>query len=195
MSLPRPKWYTAEALAKYWAKYCDPDIDVSMVRLYNQTGELKAEVLFQDNEGQNKCWMPEDYTEADWQQLCLEEMIHVGKYYKLAEVERFEEKHELCISVPPTDSHFSAKHSADEEQAIPNADKDKPHQTPQGKILTGWKEIAEYLKVSISTAKRYSKGSRWLHHGPTGKPTTTSVKLDAWRLSPPQKKKQKKKMW
>lgn len=60
-----------------------------------------------------------------------------------------------------------------------------------GQIMVGWKDIAKYLKVSVSTAKRHAKGSRWLHHGPAGKPTTTTAKLDAWLLSPPMKKKKR----
>ena len=86
MCILRPEWYTDEALAKCWG------VAVDMVRLYNQSGKLKAEVLFANNEGQDKCWMPEDYTEADWNLLCLEEMHYVGKYYKLQEIEWFEKE-------------------------------------------------------------------------------------------------------
>ena len=84
MNFPRPKWYTAEELAECWG------VDVDLVKLYNQRGQLKAEVLFDNNEKNDKRWVSEDYTEAEYDLLCLEEMIHVGKYFKLEEVERFE---------------------------------------------------------------------------------------------------------
>lgn len=62
-----------------------------------------------------------------------------------------------------------------------------------GRVLTGWKEITAHMGASVSTAKRYAKqakreGEPWLTAGPTGKPTTTTAALDAWRLSSPKKK-------
>ena len=128
MCFLRPKWYTAEALAKCWG------VDVDMVKLYNQSGDLKAEVLFQNSEGQDKCWMPEDYTEADWNLLCLEEMIHVGKYYKLEEVKSFEENHPTlkCQTQEKNPSILPDEILHNKEATI---------DLPGEQLLIGWKAI------------------------------------------------------
>jgi len=52
-------------------------------------------------------------------------------------------------------------------------------------ILTGWKEISSYLKVSEKTALRYHK-----HRGlpvkrdPAGHPVLKKKSADEWRLKP-----------
>jgi len=61
----------------------------------------------------------------------------------------------------------------------------------KGQILIGWKAIAGYLEVSVSTSKRYARGCRWPLAGPTGKPTTTTAELDAWRLSTSKQQKKR----
>jgi len=178
--LPRPKWYAAEELAKCWKE------DVSMIQRYTQTGQLRLSKLYGydcDEGYSDQSWLPDICDKVDEQVYLLQGWYVVGLYYKLEDVERFEGERKISVS-----------NSQEKllENPVPITSEEKQRQTHQGKILPGWKAIAEYLNVSESTAKRYSKGSRWLRHGPTGKPTTTTAELDAWQLSPPQKKKNKK---
>ena len=62
---------------------------------------------------------------------------------------------------------------------------------PTGKVIVGWKGIANHLEVSESTAKRYSRGAKWPTPGPAGRPTTTTDELDKWRLPARNKKKKR----
>ena len=129
MRLPRPKWYTAEELATCWC------IDISMIHRYNQTGQLISEVMFNYLDGTCKCFMPEDYTEADLELLNLEEMIHVGKYYKLEEVERFEKEYGMSTS-----------HAQEEYPSLlTDGGKDEPIYT--------LKKIGSYLNLSSDYLK------------------------------------------
>jgi len=154
MNLPRPKWYTADELAEYL------EVNVSIVHRYTQTSQLQKEIMY-SVEGQDRwevSWLPEDSEKHDVDVHLLEGWYPVGAYYKLEEVERFEEEHRADVS------ETQEKQLENQE---PETTREKQHLTHQGQILVGWKKIAEYLKVSESTAKRYSKGSRWLRHGPT----------------------------
>lgn len=48
----------------------------------------------------------------------------------------------------------------------------------KGKLLIGWKAIAEYMDCHPSTAKRRAKGTKWLRYSPEGKPTAMSADID-----------------
>lgn len=48
-------------------------------------------------------------------------------------------------------------------------------------VLDRWGLIANYLKVSEKTAKRYTKLGLPIIYDPAGHPTTTPAKLDEWR--------------
>jgi len=50
-------------------------------------------------------------------------------------------------------------------------------------ILTGWKEICEYLKVSEKTAKRYRKlRGLPVTKDPAGHPVIEKKSADNWRM-------------
>jgi len=158
MSCPsRPKWYTAEALAKCWG------VDLDFVNLHNQTGQLKAEVLFTDSERNNQCWMPENYTEADWQQLRLEEMIHVGKYFKLEVVESFENENPDLIK-----NHV--------QEAFPRLVRNEVS-------LKGLKKIADYLGLTADYLKHCWKEKNYPINKEGRKLYAYPSQLDKWRAS------------
>ncbi|HPL10546.1 MAG TPA: hypothetical protein PLQ77_07435 [Smithellaceae bacterium] len=50
-------------------------------------------------------------------------------------------------------------------------------------ILTTWKEIAVYLRVSVKTAKRYRKNKGLpVQRDPAGHPTLHKQSADEWKL-------------
>lgn len=50
-------------------------------------------------------------------------------------------------------------------------------------ILTGWKEICEYMKVSEKTAKRYRKHRGFpVTNDPAGHPVIEKQSADKWRM-------------
>jgi len=60
---------------------------------------------------------------------------------------------------------------------------------PGEKILEGWKDIAAHAKRSISHAKRHYKPV--IKYTETGRPVTTTARLDAFRLNTASKKNKK----
>jgi hypothetical protein len=88
MSLPRPKWYNAEALAQCWK------VDVSMIRSYNLSGQLIAKILYKRVDGTGNQFYPENYGIDDvW--LAYDGLKYVDKVYKLEDVERFEKENDM----------------------------------------------------------------------------------------------------
>jgi len=50
-------------------------------------------------------------------------------------------------------------------------------------ILTTWKEIATYLRVSVRTAKRYRKNKGLpVSRDPAGHPTIKKNTVDEWKI-------------
>ena len=56
---------------------------------------------------------------------------------------------------------------------------------PDDEILDRWGLIADYLKVSEMTARRYLKRGLPVIFDPAGHPTTTKGQLDLWRFGKP----------
>ena len=101
--------------------------------------------------------MPEDYSLADLKLLELEEMIHVGKYYKLEEVEQFEKTNPSLI--PPQEEYPGL---------------------PDEKLLIGWRAICEPFGLKVgaggkkpNSMKKHTKNENFpLMRMPNGKPYT-----------------------
>ncbi len=87
MSFPRPELYSPEQLAECWV------VDVSLVERYSLTGKLNKETLFRDEYTNTDYWEPRNMDEATAQAFNSKELYLVGIYYKLEEVERFEEEY------------------------------------------------------------------------------------------------------
>jgi hypothetical protein len=89
MSFTRPKWYAAQDLAEEWGK------SVSRIQRYTQTGQLHLSKLygFDDDEGNSHTsWLSDISEKVDEQVYLLQGWYVVGLYYKLEEVERFEDE-------------------------------------------------------------------------------------------------------
>jgi len=86
MNLLRPKWYTADALAKDWG------VDINKIHSYNLSGQLIAKLIIKKIDSAGTLFYPENY-EVNKVMLYLNGLKYIDKCYKLEEVERFEKKY------------------------------------------------------------------------------------------------------
>jgi len=157
MDFKRPPWYTAKALADYWKKPID------IVHLYHQSGKLKLEKMYCYEGNNTPFWLPEDHDTIDEQVTFLEGGTFVGAYYKLQEVERFEEKE--GITVP---------HAQDKYPSLLAVEKNE-------KAISGLSAIAKYLDLTPDYLKRSWKNNGYPFNKGPKKLYAYPSQLKVWR--------------